>query len=145
MDSYKKEIIVKSSPEKAYKALITEEGLENWWTPTVEMEDHRITFRFGEKDYVVVQREREIENKEVVWRVSEQYFKMQNIDKTDEWVGTVMYWELSGEGLETKISFTHEGLEPKLDCYLTCEKGWDYFLESLKSYLETGKGTPHSS
>jgi hypothetical protein len=28
--------------------------------------------------------------------------------------------------------------------YEPTREGWEYFLGSLKSYLETGKGTPHT-
>jgi hypothetical protein len=39
-------------------------------------------------------------------------------------------------------SFTHDGFVKKDEAYEQTRGNWDYFLDSLKSYLETGKGTP---
>ena len=38
--------------------------------------------------------------------------------------------------------FTHEGFVKKDEVYEQARGNWNYFLTSLKSYLETGKGTP---
>ncbi len=55
-----------------------------------------------------------------------------------------MIWQFTPEGVGTTITLTHEGLTPQLHCYETCNTAWDFFvLDSLKAYLETGKGDPH--
>jgi len=39
----------------------------------------------------------------------------------------------------------HFGLDPTLDCYGTCSRGWDHYLASLRAYVETGTGNPWGS
>ena len=47
---------------------------------------------------------------------------------------------LEKEG-ETRLTFTHEGLTPDVECYKACKPGWTHWItRSLFSYLTTGKG-----
>jgi len=41
-----------------------------------------------------------------------------------------------------RLVFTHEGFIQVDEVYEQTGGNWRYFLDSLKSYLETGKGTP---
>ena len=61
----------------------------------------------------------------------------------DEWSGTKVSFALepADEG-QCILSFRHEGLTPKLDCYEDCEAGWEHFLTSLVSLAERGEGDP---
>ena len=67
---------------------------------------------------------------------------LSNIEK--EWVNTTITWKIEAYNGQIKLKMEHIGLTPKLNCYEICESGWNYFiLDSLKNYLETGKGKPH--
>ena len=47
---------------------------------------------------------------------------------------------------ETILNFTHNGLVPELNCYEICWPAWERFVtQSLKSFVESGKGMPHLS
>jgi hypothetical protein len=62
-----------------------------------------------------------------------------------EWEGTRIIFELDDNEHEASLlRFRHEGLIPRLDCYLVCESGWDHFLVSIADYAETGQGSPFS-
>jgi hypothetical protein len=38
---------------------------------------------------------------------------------------------------------THIGIVPSVECYDSCEKGWDlYIKESLFKYINEGRGIP---
>ena len=67
---------------------------------------------------------------------------LENLTKNDEWKGTAIVWKSTGNETGTRITLTHKGLIPKLECFEICRTGWNYFLQSLKKYLETGKGYP---
>jgi hypothetical protein len=41
------------------------------------------------------------------------------------------------------LIFTHDGFAQVDEAYEQIRGNWEYFLDSLKSYLETGKGTPY--
>lgn len=57
-------------------------------------------------------------------------------NEVDKW------WNIVKYETGSKVIFTHQGLVPELECFDVCQTGWDYFLGSLKDYLETGKGNP---
>lgn len=141
---YRKVISINTLADKVYTALTTKEGISSWWAKDIEFEESRFTVRFNEKtDYAVLQIAKNIPVKKVAWRCSEQYFKIEGSDKTNEWVGTVIWFDLfENPDKTTTLNFFHEGLVEDLDCYKSCETGWGYFLESLKKYVESGIGTP---
>jgi uncharacterized protein YndB with AHSA1/START domain len=53
-----------------------------------------------------------------------------------DWVGTTPTFTLRPrpDG-GTDITFRHHGLGPTLECYDTCQAGWDQYLPRLKRYL----------
>ena len=60
-----------------------------------------------------------------------------------EWLGTSVEWVLESIETGTLLHFTHDGLEPDLNCYKICKPAWELFVtQSLKSFVETGKGMP---
>ncbi len=146
MESYNKKISINAKPESIYNAITTKEGLTHWWTNDVEVYSHvggTATFRFGPRAYVVMKISKLLPMKDVVWKCVEQYFKMNGCDKTDEWVGTTVKFSLQEINTETtSLSFVHEGLNPQLFCFKEYQSDWEYYLNSLKRYVEIGKGTP---
>ena len=61
----------------------------------------------------------------------------------EEWTDTKISFELSNEDEKTKVHFTHFGLTPQVECYQSCTRGWDYFINgSLYQFLTAGQGTP---
>ena len=54
----------------------------------------------------------------------------------EEWLGTVLRFEIRESGPGSTVTLTHLGLHPGLSCYDVCEAGWNhFFLESLKDHL----------
>ncbi|WP_025144741.1 hypothetical protein [Pedobacter jeongneungensis] len=50
-------------------------------------------------------------------------------------------FEISPEGDKTRLTFTHQGLVPAIECYGGCSVAWQSLIEkSLFSYIQTGKG-----
>src|ERR1039457_5898501 len=79
--------IKSSSPDDAYKALTTLEGLSGWWTNNTQGETKVggvIQFRFGAGgiDMKVLELDR---NKRVLWQV---------VDGPAEWIGTTVGFDL---------------------------------------------------
>ena len=142
--SYTKEFTVSVKPELVYKAITKE--IDEWWTELsnkVLQVGDKLTVQFeAETSWVMVVSET-IDNHSLAWQVIEANHDLQNISVKDEWNRTTINWKIEKNKMGSKVSFTHKGLTPALECYETCEKGWDYFLGSLKSYLDTGKGNPY--
>lgn len=77
----------------------------------------------------------------IVWQVTGSYMPWN--DNKHEWTGTTLSFEMSREGAQTKLLFTHFGLVPRFSCFAGCSKGWTGYIQiSLKNLITTGEGTP---
>ena len=143
--SYTREIIVSNTSGAAYKALTT--GFDKWWTTScnpISATGDKITFKFG-PTYWVMRATSLLPDKLVELECVEAHHVHEGLHSSilKEWKGTKLIWKILEQGKQTKIILVHEGLVPSLHCYDVCEKGWDYyFVNSLKQYLDTGKGSP---
>ena len=127
--------IKSSSPDAAYQALTTLEGLSGWWTTDTQGETKVggvLQFRFGAGgiDMKVLELD---PAKRVLWQV---------VDGPAEWIGTKVSFNLRQEGDWTIILFKHQGWKEPVEFMHHCSTKWAVFLLSLKSLLETGKGAP---
>ena len=143
--SYTREIIVSNAPGEAYQALTT--GFDKWWTTScnpITQTGDIITFRFGPTYWVMCANS----------LIPDNYVELECIEAhhvhdwlpssiLNEWKGSKLKWEIQKQDKKTKIVLVHEGLKPSLECYEVCEQGWDnFFVNSLKQYLDTGEGSP---
>jgi hypothetical protein len=127
--------IKSSSLDHAYKALTTREGLSTWWTTDTRGESKvggTLQFRFGAGGFDMKALELDA-GKHVLWQV---------VDGPEEWVGTKISFDLKQEGDWTIVLFKHQGWKEPVEFMHHCSTKWGVFLLSLKSLLETGKGTP---
>lgn len=140
--SFTTSITVDKSPEEVYEAV---NNVRGWWLDTIEgrtdklneefkfYTDGRLQFHFRIVEMVPYEK--------VVWLVVDQNFK--NTEK-QEWKGTAVIFEISEEGSQTQLRFTHQGLEPHLGCYDTCQKAWtNYIQTSLFNFIKKGEGQPN--
>ena len=128
--------IKSSSTEDAYSALTAREGLSAWWTSDTQGQSkvgEVLKFRFGEGrgfDMKVLELQPPTH---VLWEV---------VEGPEEWVGTEISFDLRQEGHWTIIFFKHRGWKEPVEFMHHCSTKWGVFLISLKSFLETGKGSP---
>jgi uncharacterized protein YndB with AHSA1/START domain len=139
MQHFQQSIFIEASPATVYAALTTLEGLRGWWSEDCDIDGDTIHMRFGEihKDLQVASAQ---PGREVRWLCSS---TPGAAHCTNEWIGTEPSFRLRGEGEGTRIDFEHVGLTPALSCYSMCDDGWRHYLESLRQYAATGRGTPH--
>lgn len=168
LQNYSKSIIVNAQPSKAYAALTIE--YDKWWTTTTSNSINDIgdmvTFTFGQTFWkMTVKNLIANEYVELQCIKAHHVHPDQSSDIESEWRGTKLIWEIQPYNSEndnnenasdttskkksaaqnkTKITFTHQGLVPKLACYEICQQGWEfYFTKSLQRYLDTGAGLPY--
>jgi uncharacterized protein YndB with AHSA1/START domain len=131
---------VSASIDMVYDALTTIDGLSAWWTQASGDAGPGgvITFHFGPDSKAVMKVEAAERGTGVRWLTTECML--------EDWVGTSQHWELRAlpDG-GTEIHFRHAGLTPKLPCYGQCKSGWDHYVPSLATYVETGTGNPNGS
>lgn len=126
---------IKSSMDDAYKALTTLEGLSGWWTNNTQGESRIggvLRFRFGAGGFDMKVLELHPATS-VLWQV---------VEGPEEWIGTKVAWELKQQDGYTIILFKHQGWREPVEFMHHCSTKWAVFLMSLKSLLETGKGSP---
>jgi len=128
-------VAIKATPEKIYEAITSQEGLSGWWAKqaTAKPEiDFVNVFTFGSfrnEMKVTVLRP----NEKVEW---------QCINSIEEWIGTKISFDLEAKDGRTLLRFAHSGWQAVTDTFASCSYDWGRFMTSLKSYCETGAGTP---
>lgn len=139
-------VFVKRPATTVYDALITEAGLKGWWTGTCDIgsgEGALCTFRFDDS-WKTMRIEKLSAASEVRWRCVDSSIDLEDGSKSSEWMDTVCVFRLTPlSNQTTALHFQHIGLQPELECYNDCKRGWTRFLSSLKHYVETGVGEPY--
>jgi len=132
---------IKAPVDQAYRAVATRDGVAAWWTTATEGESTvggALQFRFsaagveiGGFDIKVLELD---PNKQVLWQVT---------GGPPEWIGTKIHWAFRQEGDYAIVLFKHQGWREPVEFMHHCSTKWAIFLMSLKSLVETGKGTPN--
>jgi uncharacterized protein YndB with AHSA1/START domain len=124
-----------SSPKVVFDALTSLDGLSNWWardTTGSTALGGVLKFRFavGGFDMKVLAAE---PGARLQWEV---------IDGPEEWIGTLVNWELTRQDDFTIVLFSHRGWREEVEFMNHCSTKWAIYLMSLKALLETGVGQP---
>lgn len=117
-------------------AVATPQGVAGWWTAQNEIAGDQYTVRFGSGEGQVSSTFR-------VERRDDRGLAMVCVDDHGMgWLGTRLAFAIEGDSGRTHVALTHSGFTATAECYDGCIKGWNHFLASLRSYLETGSGAP---
>lgn len=135
MEAIRHYLVIKTSPEKVYNAVTTREGVESWWCKNTEAKPEVgfvNVFAFG-KDRSEMKVTELVANKRTSWEC---------ISAIDEWIGTRIVFQLEEKVGKTVVRFAQEGWRRATDTFAECNYSWALFMKSLKSYCETGAGSP---
>ena len=136
-------ILVDKDVTTAFNAI---KNFRAWWSEDIEGNTDKLgdTFFYHYKDVHLCKLKlvEEIPNKKLVYMVVDNKF---NFTKdTTEWTNTKLVFDISKEGEQTKVTFTHEGLTSQYECYEICKDAWtNYIQNSLFKLITTGKGEPN--
>lgn len=111
-----------------YAALTTLSGLRAWWTPVVTGDPQAggtLHFGFPGLDEQIVMHVDEATSTRVSWTCLAH-------TGAPAWRDTVVTFDL-----DPQLSLRHTGIAPD-----EVEPGWQHFLASLATYVDTGIGTP---
>ncbi len=128
---------IRATPGDVYQRVATTTGIADWFTEasspdyrkggTLELRfgDERVSFRITEL----------AEPSRIVWHCTAE---------GNSWFETDIAFEFVAEGDRTLVRFDHRGWPEVSDRFRDCSMSWAYFLESLRSLVEEGRGTPES-
>lgn len=137
---YNTSIVVDKSAEEVFNDI---NQVSEWWQgeikgDTMEVKDE-FTYQMGDVHFSKQKVIESLPGKKVVWLVTDSEINF--VTDKKEWVDTKIVFEISPEGDKTRLTFTHKGLVPAIECYGGCSGAWESLIEkSLFSYIQTGKG-----
>jgi len=129
---------INAPKERVYEALATVEGLSDWWTRDTAGDPAvggKLEFFFGQAEPGGVM--------EVAGLVPGQRVAWRCVQGPDDWVGTVLTFDLAESDGETVLLFTHADWREPVEFMHHCSTKWAYFLLGLKAGLEGGSATPY--
>jgi uncharacterized protein YndB with AHSA1/START domain len=128
-------VVIKTTPERIYNAVTTKEGIESWWckNTTAKPELGFVNIFTFDKNRIEMKVTELAPGKKVKWECT---------GIIDEWIGTSVSFDLQEKEGKTILRFTHGGWKAVTDMFAGCSYDWAQFLKSLKSFCETGVGSP---
>ena len=134
------EILVEQSPAEVFNAV---NNVRGWWQGEIAGSTEKINDEFTyQMEDIHFSKQKLVElipGKKVVWLVTES--RLNFITDKNEWVNTRIIFEITPVQNKTRLSFTHQGLVPGIECYGACSGAWGQLVQqSLFSFITTGKG-----
>lgn len=131
-------ITIKTSAERWFAAITTQNGLAGWFTPDVKAEPKigasiELRFDANRLSFRVEQAE---SPRRVVWAP---------VQAPPEWQPSRITFEAKPEAGAIDFTFTHTGLPENYSDYGFFTYCWGQYVRSLKLLLETGSGEPYGS
>ena len=142
MSDIVQELTIEAPPENVFHAITLPDEIAGWWSNhvTTEPKIGSLTEVRFENGGVFKMEITDLEvGKKVHWQV---------ILSPHNWEESTITWDLTPISQGTRLLFGQHNLNDLLisEAGYSIEEGragWEYFLLSLKAYLETGKGTPY--
>ncbi|HEY4334457.1 MAG TPA: hypothetical protein VGM89_01130 [Puia sp.] len=118
-----------------------------WWAVNFKGDaknlHDRFTVHFARTTWSLMEIAEAAPDQRIVWKVVDCHLPI--FKDPSLWKGHRIAWEISREGLLTRVTMTHIGLVPGVECYEDCRKGWGFYVgESLLRLFTDGKGLPGS-
>jgi uncharacterized protein YndB with AHSA1/START domain len=136
------EVNIAAVPEKVFEAVTTKQGYQGWWTETCDINsglNQESSIRFEKEDKTEEMCFKVLENilnKKLTWLcISNNVFP--------SWVGTMITFDIETAKNGTIMIFTQKSTNRnwhKHTDYQPSANGWEFFMNSLKNYCETGEG-----
>jgi uncharacterized protein YndB with AHSA1/START domain len=129
---------IAAAPERVFAALTRQDDLARWWTDDLSATPEAgsmAEFRFNQgaavRRFAVAEL---VAGERVRWIVRH---------GPAHWAGTSVTWRLTPIPGRTRVVLTHDGFARADALYAQTRVEWDFYLDSLKAYLEIGRGTPY--
>jgi hypothetical protein len=138
-------ITLDCTPEQAFSAV---NDVRGWWSGVIDgPTDHlgaEFTYTYQHLHRSTQRITEFVPNSRVAWHVTDGYLDFVT-DKT-EWTDTHITFDIAPAADGTRITFTHVGLAPEVECYEQCSPAWQYYITtSLHDLIVHGVGRPNKA
>lgn len=126
---------IRAAPKEVYRRVASTAGIAEWFTEASSpnyREGGTLELRFSGEPVSFTITEL-TEPSRIVWHCT---------TEENSWFDTDIAFEFAAQGDHTLVRFDHLGWPEVSDRFRDCSMSWAYFLESLRSLLEDGRGTP---
>ena len=126
-------VFIKSTPEKIYTAITTQQGIASWWSVNNNANPetgsvYRISF--GGDYYKEIKVIEQIPGKRVVWDI---------LYAHPEWLNTKVTFDIKMGKERVELRFSHCGWREYTDMFAQCSYHWAIYLGNLKEFAEKDK------
>lgn len=142
MNDYTTSFTVDASPEEVFKAI---NNVRGWWSGDIEGDTDKqgaeFTYEIPGTHWSKQKITELVPGKKVAWHIIDS--KLSFTKAKNEWNDTNITFEITKDGDQTKVTFSHVGLVPSFECYGNCSNAWDELIPgNLRKLIETGKAQP---
>jgi len=137
--------LVEQTPDEAFTAITNVRG---WWSENIEGNTDTLGAEFTYRNQDVhcsrMKITELVPGQTVVLRVLDNYFNF--TEDQNEWTGTQITFEVTRNGDQTEVRFSHLGLNPEFECFSVCSNAWGFYINgsgSLRRLITTGEGQPN--
>jgi uncharacterized protein YndB with AHSA1/START domain len=140
MEPITHELRVKADASKAYEAVAARAGIQAWWAKDSDVGTavgQPVELRFNKPDMSAVMKFDVTDvqaGRRVEWTCKE--------NTNPIWPGSKLAWEVEPAGDGSVVRFRHEGFSGGGPPYDMTVEGWQFYMDSLKAYLDGGTPTP---
>lgn len=132
------ERLIAATPERVFRALTQPDELARWLTTDLSADPEvgsRIELRFNQRAAIRQFALTELRAGErVTWVLRR---------GPAHWAGTTISWQLTCIQHGTRLAFTQDRFAEADALYAQTRMEWEFYLDSLKAYVETGTGMPY--
>ncbi len=132
---------VDETPEAVFAAI---NDVRGWWQAkpgiegTTDQLGAEFTYRYEPHHWSRQRITELVPGKKVVWLVVDS--ELSFVEDKKEWTGTQMVFDIARKGGKTEVRFTHIGINPGVECYGACSKGWSSLInDDLKRLIRAGR------
>jgi uncharacterized protein YndB with AHSA1/START domain len=123
-------VFVKSTPEKIYQVITTQQGIASWWSIDNNAKPEKgsvYRISFGSEYYKEIKVLDLVTGRKVVWEI---------LQADPEWLNTKINFDISAGKNSTVLRFSHYGWKEYTDMFAQCSYHWAIYLGNLKAFAE---------
>jgi hypothetical protein len=126
---------IRGTQQAVFNRVATTDGIAQWFTSAFSTDYKKggtLELRFPD-ELVMFEVTDFTEPLLISWRC---------ISENNPWFNTEIVFQFDKNGERTIVRFDHRGWPEVSDLFRDCSMSWAYFLESLRTLIEEGRGTP---